>query len=66
MQTNNTIYMAIAKQFLKSKAVCKVTFELAADQVEGKQVSLVGEFNDCSINPLLPGISTRTKPMASG
>lgn len=38
--------MAIVKQFLKSKAVCKVTFELAAGQVEGKQVALVGEFND--------------------
>ena len=38
--------MAIAKQFLKSKAVCKVTFELSASQVEGNQVSLVGEFND--------------------
>jgi 1,4-alpha-glucan branching enzyme len=38
--------MAIAKQFLKSKPVCKVTFELASDQVQGNQVLLLGDFNN--------------------
>jgi 1,4-alpha-glucan branching enzyme len=38
--------MAIAKQFLKSKPVCKVTFELAPDQVQGNQVLLLGDFNN--------------------
>jgi 1,4-alpha-glucan branching enzyme len=38
--------MAIAKQFLKSKPVCKVTFELAPDQVKGNQVLLLGDFNN--------------------
>lgn len=38
--------MALAKQFLKSKPVCKVTFELSADQVQGKEVSLLGDFNN--------------------
>ncbi|MFN8429617.1 MAG: isoamylase early set domain-containing protein [Spirosomataceae bacterium] len=38
--------MALAKQFLKSKPVCKVTFELSADQVQGKEVALLGDFNN--------------------
>jgi 1,4-alpha-glucan branching enzyme len=38
--------MALAKQFIKSKPVCKVTFELAADQVPGKEVAVLGEFNN--------------------
>lgn len=43
--------MAIAKQFLKSKPVAKVTFELPAEAVNGaKVVSLVGEFNDWDVN----------------
>lgn len=38
--------MAVAKQFLKSKPICKVTFELPAEAVNGaKTVALVGEFN---------------------
>ena len=36
--------MAIKKQFLKSKPVCKVTFSLPAE--EAKKVSVVGSFND--------------------
>jgi 1,4-alpha-glucan branching enzyme len=36
--------MAIKKQFLKSKPVCKVTFTLPA--VEAKDVALIGSFND--------------------
>ncbi len=38
--------MALAKQFSKSKPVCKVTFALAPEAVEGaKKIALVGEFN---------------------
>lgn len=36
--------MAIKKQFLKSKPVCKVTFEVAI--AEAKKVSVVGDFNE--------------------
>jgi len=36
--------MAIKKQFLKSKPVCKVTFTVEAD--EAKKVSVVGTFNE--------------------
>ena len=36
--------MAIKKQFLKSKPVCKVTFSLPAE--EAKKVSVVGSFNE--------------------
>ena len=36
--------MAIKKQFLKSKPVCKVTFTVAAE--EAKNVELVGSFNE--------------------
>ncbi|KAB7732166.1 glycoside hydrolase [Rudanella paleaurantiibacter] len=42
--------MALAKQFLKSKPVAKVTFELPAEAVNGaKVVSLVGDFNDWDV-----------------
>ena len=36
--------MAIKKQYLKSKPVCKVTFSVEAE--EAKKVSVVGSFND--------------------
>ncbi|MFL1011972.1 isoamylase early set domain-containing protein [Flavisericum labens] len=36
--------MAIKKQYLKSKPVCKVTFSLPAE--DAKKVSVVGTFND--------------------
>jgi 1,4-alpha-glucan branching enzyme len=36
--------MAITKQYLKSKPVCKVTFTVPAE--EAKDVKLVGTFND--------------------
>lgn len=36
--------MAIKKQFLKSKPVCKVTFSIEAE--DAKKVALVGSFND--------------------
>ena len=42
--------MAVAKQFLKSKPVAKVTFDLPAAAVTGaKGVSLVGDFNDWDV-----------------
>ena len=36
--------MAITKQYLKSKPVCKVTFSVPAE--DAKKVSVVGTFND--------------------
>jgi 1,4-alpha-glucan branching enzyme len=37
----------IIKKYVKSKPVCKVTFDLPAQAIEGaKKVHLVGEFND--------------------
>lgn len=36
--------MAIAKQYLKGKPVCKVTFTVPAE--EAKKVAVVGDFND--------------------
>lgn len=36
--------MAVTKKFLKSKPVCKVTFELTA--TNASTVSLVGDFNE--------------------
>ncbi|GAL78938.1 MULTISPECIES: isoamylase early set domain-containing protein [Algibacter] len=36
--------MAIKKQYLKSKPVCKVTFTIEAE--EAKKVSIVGSFNE--------------------
>ena len=39
--------MAIAKQFSKSKPVCKVTFSVPADSVvEAKAVAVLGDFNE--------------------
>ncbi len=36
--------MAISKQYLKSKPVCKVTFTVPAE--EAKKVAVVGDFNN--------------------
>ncbi|MGY8915234.1 MAG: isoamylase early set domain-containing protein [Flavobacteriales bacterium] len=36
--------MAIAKQYLKTKPVCKVTFTVPAE--DAKKVAVVGDFND--------------------
>lgn len=38
--------MAIAKQYLKTKPVCKVTFTVPAE--EAKNVTVVGDFNNWS------------------
>jgi 1,4-alpha-glucan branching enzyme len=43
--------MALKKQYLKSKPLCKVTFRLPKEAVgDANRVALVGEFNDWSIN----------------
>lgn len=36
--------MAISKQYLKSKPICKVTFSILAE--DAKEVSVVGSFNE--------------------
>ena len=39
--------MSITKKFLKSKPICKVTFKLSKDQVNGAEsVNIVGDFNE--------------------
>lgn len=39
--------MSFAKQFLKSRPVCKVKFALSAEEVNGcEQIFIVGEFNE--------------------
>lgn len=38
--------MGLKKQFLKSKPVCKVSFKLSADEVNGaNKVQILGDFN---------------------
>lgn len=47
--------MAIKKQYLKSKPVCKVTFTVPQDAVgEAEAISIVGDFNnwDLDANPM--------------
>ena len=39
--------MSLKKQFLKSKPVCKVTFTVEAEVINGgKEVAVFGEFNN--------------------
>ncbi|MFN8352819.1 MAG: isoamylase early set domain-containing protein [Spirosomataceae bacterium] len=46
--------MAIAKQFLKSKPVCKVTFSVSATTVaDAKAVAVLGDFNEWNAEALL-------------
>ncbi len=58
--------MAIKKQFLKSKPVCKVSFKLnAKDAIGAKTVQIVGEFNNWDqsttlMNELKSGDFTQT------
>ncbi|MDF1517024.1 MAG: isoamylase early set domain-containing protein [Lutibacter sp.] len=44
--------MALKKQFLKNKSICKVTFSLAAKDAD--KVSVIGDFNnwDSKVAPL--------------
>jgi len=42
--------MSLKKQFLKSRAVCKVTFKLSREAArEAKTVHVVGEFNNWDV-----------------
>jgi len=39
--------MSIVKKFLKTKPICKVSFRLAGDHVNGAdKIAVVGDFND--------------------
>jgi len=65
--------MSIKKNFLKSKPVCKVTFTLPADAVNGaKEVLLMGEFNEWNLDSadtmrkLKDGSYTRTLDLDAG
>ena len=64
--------MSLKKQFLKSKPVCKVTFTLEAELVDGgKQVALLGEFNnwdpaESSMRKLKDGSFTKTLDLEVG
>ncbi len=42
--------MAITKQYLKSKPICKVTFSILA--VDAKKVGIMGTFNKWKAQPL--------------
>lgn len=47
--------MALTKQFLKSRPVCKVKFAVSSEEAEGREaVYVVGDFNDWSetANPM--------------
>ncbi len=50
--------MAIKKQYLKSKPVCKVTFSVPAE--EAKNVAVVGNFNEWSTK------ATKLKKLKNG
>ena len=39
----------IKKSFLKSRPVCKTTFSVPTEAVEGTQIGLVGEFNNWNV-----------------
>jgi len=61
--------MAIKKQFLKSKPVCKVTFSIQAENAES--VAVVGSFNDWSetatpLKKLKNGTFKETMDLESG
>lgn len=68
----NEINMSIKKQFLKSKPVCKVTFSVNAELIEGaKEVALLGEFNawdpsDFTMRKLKDGSYTKTIELEVG
>lgn len=48
--TQHILLMAISKQYLKTKPVCKVTFSLLAE--DAKKVGLAGSFNKWKAVPL--------------
>ncbi len=47
--------MALTKQYLKSKQICKVTFSLPAEAVaDSKEVVVLGDFNDWNTSSATP------------
>lgn len=64
--------MSLKKKYLKSKPVCKVTFEIPGNLVKGaKDVALVGEFNNWDVNEtkmrkVKSGAFTRTLDLDAG
>jgi len=65
--------MSLKKKFLKSKPVCKVTFNLPEELVTGaKKVNLMGDFNNWdlkkaeSMRKLKDGSYTRTLDLDAG
>ncbi|MCR9153328.1 MAG: isoamylase early set domain-containing protein [Bacteroidetes bacterium] len=62
--------MAIRKKFLKSKPLCKVSFDFSANRIAGeaKKVEVLGDFNDWSPIPLrkVKGDFTRTVDLETG
>jgi len=64
--------MGIKKQYLKSKPVCKVTFSVEAELINGgKEVAILGEFNnwdpsDSFMRKLKDGSFTKTLELEVG
>jgi len=70
--TYKSSIMAIKKQFLKSKPVCKVSFKVSAEEAKGaKKVQILGDFNKWSktaegMSQLKSGDFTQTIELESG
>lgn len=64
--------MGLTKKYLKSKPVCKVTFKVSPEQIEGaKKVALVGGFNNWDVKEtpmrkLKDGSFTKTLELSVG
>lgn len=64
--------MSLKKQYLKSKPVCKVTFSVNAELLEGaKEVAVLGEFNawdpsEATMRKLKDGSFTKTLELEAG
>lgn len=64
--------MSIKKQFLKSKPICKVTFTINSELVNGgKEVAILGEFNNWdpsenTMRRLKDGSFTKTIELETG
>jgi 1,4-alpha-glucan branching enzyme len=64
--------MSLKKQFLKSKPLCKVTFTLDAELINGaKEVAVLGEFNnwdpsETTMRKLKDGSFTKTLELEVG
>lgn len=64
--------MSIKKQFLKSKAVCKVSFKISKEQAaNASEIAIVGDFNKWNpeieiMKPLKDGSFSHTLELATG